>query len=154
MFLLRIRWPYNLLSKLEPFRKIKMRNCIYKWTMARPSIKTELWLTICSNQPRKPVCYLPVRPIGSQTIISSKQSRKPNNKPCNKRLQMTRTPLITDSFPNFSPCSFNSQPTRESQYASLISHIGYLVSSWVPATSPMPSVFNSGQIWSLPFFSY
>ena len=80
---------------------------------ARPSLKLELWPTICSSHPKKPAYSLEVRLVGSHTAISSDWSWKPTNSPCNSWPKRARTWLISDSFPNFCPRS-NLAPTSKS----------------------------------------
>ena len=44
-----------------------VRDWIYKWTIARPNIKTEFWPTVLNNQSRKPTYYLEGRLLSLTT---------------------------------------------------------------------------------------
>ena len=60
--------------------------------MARKSVKSEVWPTACSSQPRKPARRLQGSLGGRSGYVSSTQSRKPSSKPCNSQRKPTLHP--------------------------------------------------------------
>ena len=109
-----------------------LRNWIYRWTMARPHIKIELWPLIYSSPPRKSTHYLQY-PAQRVSVLSlsqickmpnyyhQQQSRKAGNNSYNNLPQMFRTSLISDSFANF--CPYFQFKTNQNKNAQSLSHV-------------------------------
>lgn len=70
--------------------------------MASLYVKTALWLTMCSNQPKKPPTIYSHQSRKADYYLYY-QSRKLNNNPLSTQPQITRTSLITGSFSNICP---------------------------------------------------
>lgn len=95
-------------------RTLCMRDWIYWVTMTRLHIKIELWLTICSNQSKKPTPYSVTSSGSYLPSLTCKESNyfqnivqevkhEPTN-PYNNWPKTIRAWSISDSFPNFCIC--------------------------------------------------
>lgn len=68
------------------------------------------------NESRNPVYFPWVRLLEVKLLtISNKQSRQPNNNPCDSWPKTARIYVITDSFPNFCSCFQYGTPIYENQ---------------------------------------